>query len=168
MKIGTLIAGLIITTAMSFGQTSQDQSTPVQAAGDQSGSANLKGIETPSPLTISHSLSFGMASGMGSGSLQSQSFYSTMLQYKFAAPVTLNLNFSLPLYSSFSPYQNLSAQNFQSMNYFKTIPFDVGLSWKPSDRLLFNFAVVNYPGAGNGCGMNGLGLMPWDSWGAHR
>jgi hypothetical protein len=183
MKGGSFIMGLFVFSAAAFGQSAQNQNAPDSGAGNQSsqnqtapdqsapyqsGSTSLKGVETPSPLTIHHSLSFGMASGLGSSSLQSQSFYSTMMQYKFAAPVTLNLNFSLPIYSSFSPYQNLSAQNFQSMNYFKNVPFDVSLAWKPSDRLLFNFAIINYPGPNMGYGMFNSGLMPWDSWAGRR
>jgi hypothetical protein len=88
---------------------------------------------------------FGMLSGGGSSSIQSQSFYSTMLQYRFAAPVTLNLNFGLPIHSTFSPYQNLTGENMQSLNYFKNIPFDVSLTWQPSERFFFNFSIVNYP-----------------------
>jgi|GEM_PF-796790 hypothetical protein len=188
MKGSHFITGLLVFSVAAFGQSAQDQNTQNQSPQNQgsqnqiaqdqssqdqgvpyqSGSTNLKGVETPSPLTVRHSLSFGMASGLGSSSLQSQSFYSTMLQYQFAAPVTLNLNFSLPIYSSFSPYQNLSAQNIQSTNYFKNIPFDVSLAWKPSDRLLFNFAIINYPGANMGYGMYNANLMPWSSWAGPR
>ena len=125
-----------------------------------SDSAKGKGLIDPSRLSVSHSMSFGMLGGGGASSLQSQSFYSTMLQYRFTAPVTLNLNFSLPIHSSFSPYQNLTAQNMQSLNYFKNIPFDVSLSWKPSDKFQFNFSVVNYPSY-YGYGMSDYGLMPW-------
>ncbi len=167
MRGRIFIVGLFVFSAAAFGQSAQDQTPQVQSTQDQSGSSNLKGVETPSPLTIHHSLSFGMASGLGSGSLQSQSFYSTMMQYQFAAPVTLNLNFSLPIYSSFSPYSNLSAQNVQSMSYFKNIPFDVSLAWKPSDRFQFNFSVINYP-AGIGYGLYNSTLMPWYSWTGRR
>jgi hypothetical protein len=148
---------LLIFASIACGQAAQDQGAPSQSA-----STSLQGVATPSPLSISHSLSFGMASGMGSSSLQSESFYSTMMQYKFSGPVTLNLNFSLPIYSSFSPYQNLSAQNLQSMNYLKNIPFDVSLAWKPSDHLQFNLMVIN-PAAGNslGYGLYNPAFMPW-------
>ena len=71
-----------------------------------------------------------------------------MMQYQFAAPVTLNLNFSLPIIFLLLPYQNLLSQNLQSMNYFKNIPFDISLARKSSsDRLQFNLSVINYPGA---------------------
>jgi hypothetical protein len=111
----------------------------------QSDSSKLLGLIDRSRLSVSHSMSFGMMSGSGSSNLQSQSFYSTMMQYRFAAPVTLNLNFSLPIHSTFSPYQNLTGENMQSLNYFKNIPFDVSFTWKPSDRFFFNFSIVNYP-----------------------
>ncbi len=153
MKNGLFIVTLLFTVSLVFAQskTAYDQT---------SDSTKDKGLIDPSRLTVSHSMSFGMLSGGGYSSLQSQSFYSTMLQYRFAAPVTLNLNFSLPIHSSFSPYQNLTAQNMQSLNYFKNIPFDVSLSWKPSDRFQFNFSIVNYPSY-YGYGMYDYGFMPW-------
>jgi hypothetical protein len=157
MKAIEFVFGLMV-----FCTTAICQTAPNQGSASESASSTLQGAATPSPLTIQHSLSFGMASGFGSSSLQSQSFYSTLMQYKFSAPVTLNLNFGLPIYSSFSPYQNLSAQNLQSMNYFKNIPFEASLAWKPSDRLQFNFMVVNAPASSNlGYGVFGPGLMPW-------
>ncbi|MBN2188331.1 MAG: hypothetical protein JW699_02665 [Chitinispirillaceae bacterium] len=125
-------------------------------AGD---SSKLFGFIDPARLSVSHSMSFGMLSG-GSSSIQSQSFYSTMLQYRFAAPVTLNLNFGLPIHSTFSPHQNLTGENMQSLNYFKNIPFDVSFTWKPSERFFFNLSVVNYPSYyGHGYGMFDRGLM---------
>ena len=105
-----------------------------------------------------------MGTGFGSG-LQSQSFYNTMMQYRFSAPVTLNLNFGLPIYSSFSPYQNPSAKNIQSLDYFKSMPFDIGLNWKPSENLNFNISIINRPYSGYGSygsyGMNNFGMFPW-------
>jgi len=137
--------------------------TPTNESSDGS---SLKAVTTPSPLTVQHSLSFGMGTGFGSSGLQSQSFYNTMMQYKFSAPVTLNLNFGLPLYSSFSPYQNPSAKNIQSLDYFKNMPFDIGLNWKPSDNMNFNISIINRPYSGygsyGGYGMNsGYGMFPW-------
>ncbi len=151
-----LVISLIFSATL-FGQAALDQGAPSQSA-----STTLQGVQIPSPLSVSHSLSFGMASGLGSSSLGSESFYSTALQYKFSGPVTLNLNFSLPIYSSFSPYQNLTAQNLQSMNYLKNIPFDVSLAWKPSDHLQFNLMVIN-PAAGSslGYGLYNPAFMPW-------
>jgi hypothetical protein len=157
MKAIHLALGALVFSWTAFGQVAQDQAGP-----NQSASPSLQGVQAPSPLTINHSLSFGMASGLGSSSLQSESFYSTMMQYQFAAPVTLKLNFSLPIYSSFSPYQNLSAQNLQSMNYLKNIPFDVSLAWKPTDHLQFNLMVINPAGANSlGYGMYNPAFMPW-------
>ena len=160
MKPLLTLSALLIAVSLVAGQTA---ATP-----DQTPGVKGLGLTEPSPLSVHHSLSFGMSSGGGSSSLQSQSFYSTMLQYRFSAPVTLNLNFSLPLYSSYSPYQNLSTKNMQSLDYFKSVPFDVSLNWKPSDRFQFNFAVVNYPTYGYGYGMNNFSAMPWMDWSARR
>jgi hypothetical protein len=156
IKTVSFILGLVLSVSPVFSQTKADYD---QGSSD---SSKTKGLLDPSHFSVSHSMNFGMLSGGGYSSVQSQSFYSTMLQYRFAAPVTLNLNFSLPIYSTFSPYQNLTTQNMQSLNYFKNIPFDMALSWKPSDRFQFNLSVVNYPAAyGYGMGMYGANLMPW-------
>lgn len=140
-KTAFFFFSMVIFCAPAMSQTKTDYSS----AGDSTKSSRLLGLFDPSRLSVSHSMSFGMLSGSASSSIQSQSFYSTMLQYRFAAPVTINLNFSLPIHSTFSPYQNLTTQNMQSLNYFKNIPFDVSLSWKPSDRFFFNLSIVNYP-----------------------
>jgi hypothetical protein len=155
MRTMFFILGLALSVSPVFSQTKADYN-------QVSDSSKKSGLFDPSRLSVSHSMSFGMLSG-ASSSIQSQSFYSTMLQYRFAAPVTLNLNFSLPIHSTFSPYQNLTGQNMQSLNYFKNIPFDVSFSWKPSERFLLNFSVVNYPSySGCGYGMYDGGLlMPW-------
>jgi len=97
-----------------------------------------------SKLLVSHSLTFGMGSSFGS-SLQSQSMYNTMLAYQFALPVTVTLNFGLPIYSSFSPSQNLTASNLTSAEYFKNMPIDLSLSWKPLNNLFFQLNVVRNP-----------------------
>lgn len=155
MKASLFFLCMTLSASLVFSQT--------KAAYDQnSDSSQSKGLFDPSRLTVSHSMSFGMLSGGGYSSVQSQSFYSTMLQYRLAAPVTLNLNFSLPIHSTFSPYQNLTTQNMQSLNYFRNIPFDMSLSWKPSERFQFNLSVVNYPAySGYGYGMYDYGFMPW-------
>jgi len=148
--LAVLCAPVVSQTTADYGATKSD-------------SSKLFGLLDPARLSVSHSMSLGMMSG-GSSSIQSQSFYSTMLQYRFAAPVTLNLNFSLPIHSTFSPYQNLSGENMQSLNYFKNIPFDVSFTWKPSERFFFNFSVVNYPRYyGYGYNMFDAGLMPRSS-----
>jgi hypothetical protein len=160
MRTVIVLSCIMLAATISFGQTQDayDQ--------DEGSVKGIKGLLDPSRLTISHAMSFGMASGGGSSNLQSQSFYSTMMQYKFTAPVTLNLNFAMPIHSSYSQYQNLNSQNLQSFDYFRNMPFDVSLSWKPSDRFQFNFSVVNYPdtyGNGYGYGMYDYGFMPWRS-----
>lgn len=162
MKAAWIVTGVLAAVSLVAAQDTANAAADVAPAASKPGVKNIS-LTDAGPLSVQHSLSFGMASGFGSSSLQSQSFYSTMLQYRFSAPVTLNLNFSLPIYSSFSPYQNLSAQNMQSLNYFKNIPFDVGLKWQPSDRLQFNFSIINCPAA---YGYGGYGLynstaMPW-------
>jgi hypothetical protein len=138
MNPAIVFFGALLSASCLFAQTKES----FDNSGD---TAANKGILDKSRLTVSHAMNFGMLSGGGYSSLQSQSLYSTMMQYKFTAPVTLNLNFGLPIFSSFSPYQNLTTQNLQSLNYFKSIPFDVSLCWKPSDRMQFNISVVNYP-----------------------
>jgi hypothetical protein len=87
-------------------------------------------------------MSFGMAGGDKTSGVKSQSLYSTMMQYKFQAPVTLNLNFSLPIHSTFSSAQNLTSQNIESTEYFNTIPFDVSLQWKPAENFMMKFSLV--------------------------
>jgi len=96
----------------------------------------------PSKFSVNHSMSFGMASGTNWGGIKSQSLYSTMMQYKFSEPVTLNLNFSLPIYSSFSSAQNLTGNNLESMEYFQNVPFDVSLTWKVRKNMLMQFSVI--------------------------
>jgi hypothetical protein len=102
------------------------------------------GLLDPSRFSINHSLSMGMASASGS-SLQSQGLYSTLLTYKFSQPLTLNLNFGFPLFSTFSTSQNLSAQNLKSADYFKNMPIEASLSWKPADNLFFQLSFVRAP-----------------------
>jgi hypothetical protein len=143
MKFFIIALGLALSSSLLYAQSKDDFNTSTG-----SDTATHKGIFDKSKLTVSHMMSFGALSGGGYSSLQSQSFYSTMMQYKFTAPVTLNLNFSLPIYSTMSPYQNLTSQNVQSLNYFKSVPFDVSLTWRPTQNMMINFSVVNYPGYG--------------------
>jgi hypothetical protein len=95
-------------------------------------------------LSIHHSLNFGMGTSNGS-SMQSQGIYSTLLSYQFSKPVTLNLNFGFPLFSSFSQYGNLNQQNISSLDYFKNMPVDVALSWKPASNLMLQLNIVRNP-----------------------
>jgi hypothetical protein len=113
---------------------------------DESSASTSKGLLDPSRLTIHHSLSFGMAStSTDINSVKSQSLYTTMLQYKFAAPVTMNLNLGFPIYSTFSPYQNLNQTNLSSAQYFKNMPLDFALTWKPSNNFMMQLNVVRDP-----------------------
>lgn len=95
----------------------------------------------PSRLSVHNSISFGASSTGGKSSLQSQSLYTTMMQYQFAAPVTLNLNFSLPLHSTYSSMSNLSSSNLQSMEYFKSIPVEMSVSWQPTKNTSVHFSL---------------------------
>ncbi len=97
-----------------------------------------KGLLDPSHFSMHNSVSLGMASS-GSSGLKSQSLYSTMLQYKFHAPVTVNLNFGLPIHSTISSAQNLNVNNLQSMEYFKNMPISASFSWQPTEKMLFQF-----------------------------
>ena len=114
-----------------------------QTADSYEGSSeDLKsGLLDPSRFTVNRSVSFGMSSASNS-SIKSQSLYSTMIQYEFAKPVTLNLNFGLPIHSTYNQMQNLNADNIRSADYFKNIPFDVSLTWQPKDNLLMRFSVI--------------------------
>jgi len=126
-------------TAAAIAQTADAYKT------DRADSNTIKGLLDPSRFSIHHALSFGMASGSNEKSVKSQSVYTSMLQYKFAEPLMLNLNFSMPLYSSFNSAQNLTSQNISSMAYFQNMPFDVSLTWKPTNNLSMHFSVLRDP-----------------------
>jgi hypothetical protein len=134
MMWGKTICVLFFAAACVFSQTkdSYNQETP------------KGGLLDPSRIKINHSLSFGMGAAQGM-SMQSQGMYSTLLTYQFSRPVTLHLNFGLPLFSTFSPYGNLNQQNISSMAYFKNMPIDVSLSWKPAENLFLQLNVVRNP-----------------------
>jgi hypothetical protein len=109
------------------------------------GPDSLKGgFLDPSRFSVHNSVSFGMASGSGA-SLQSQGLYSTMLTYKFSQPITLNLNFGLPLFSTFAAGQNLTAQNLSSAEYFRNMPIDLTLAWKATDNMSFMLNIEHAP-----------------------
>jgi hypothetical protein len=128
---------VLCAAVLAFGQNAQSY----KSTGD-----SLKGgLLDPSRFSINHSLSMGMSSATGS-SLQSQGLYSTMLTYKFSQPLTLNLNFGFPLFSTFSPGQNLSAQNIKSADYFKNMPLEASLSWKPTDNMFLQLSFIRAPG----------------------
>lgn len=119
------------------------------------------GLFDPSRLTIRNSLSFGaMSNSLSNASgLQSQSLYTTMMRYQFTAPVTLNLNFGLPIHSSFAQAQNLSTDNLRSMDYFKSMPFQMSLDWQPTENTSVRFSIIKAPA--NGYFMNSA-YADWD------
>jgi hypothetical protein len=127
----------ILCAGCAFAQT-KDSYNSTDSAGQKGGLIDL------SRFSVHHSLNFGMGTSIGSP-LQSQSVYNTMLTYQFSQPVTLNLNFGLPIYSTFSTAQNLTEKNITSLEYFKSMPIDVSLSWKPSNNLFFQINVVRNP-----------------------
>lgn len=96
-----------------------------------------KSLLDPSRFTFHHMVSFGMSSSSQSSGLKSQGLYTTMMTYQISRPLTLDLNFSLPLFSSYNSSQNLNMQNLQSLDYFKNMPWDATLTWQPRE----NFAV---------------------------
>jgi hypothetical protein len=102
------------------------------------------GFLDPSRFSVHNAVSFGMASGSGT-SLQSQGLYSTMLTYKFFQPITLNLKFGLPLFSTFAAGQNLNAQNLSSAQYFRNMPIDLTLAWKATDNMSFMLNIEHAP-----------------------
>ncbi|MDD5676168.1 MAG: hypothetical protein PHC61_18495 [Chitinivibrionales bacterium] len=113
---------------------------------DQAAGAVNAGLLDPSRFSIHNSLSFGMASSSGS-SLKSQSIYGTMMQYKFVQPVTLNLNFGLPIFSTANSAANLNGANLSSAQYFSAMPLEASLLWQPKDNLLFRFSFARQPNA---------------------
>lgn len=137
MKKWEIIIGIVLIGLSSL--FSQDKNAYNTTEGESNG------LLDPSRLKINHSLTFGAISGGNISGLQSQSLYTTMLRYQFAAPVTLNLNFSLPIHSTFSHTQNFTSNNLQSLEYFKSIPFEVGLSWQPTKNTLIEFNIIKYP-----------------------
>ena len=96
----------------------------------------------PSCLTVHHSISMGMSTSGGSD-IKSQSLYSTMLQYQVSKPVTLQLNFGLPIYSSFSKFANFDKENLVTGNYLRSMPIEAAVIWQPQENMLFRFSVVN-------------------------
>jgi len=139
MKIMVLVTAVIV-AVVAVNASAQDA-----AAYDQK-SVSTTGLLDPSRFSVHNSVSFGAASFGGSSSLKSQSLYSTMMQYKFVPPVTLNLNFALPIYSSFNSAANLNGTNISSAQYFSTMPFEASLAWQPKDNLLLRLSFIRQPG----------------------
>jgi hypothetical protein len=100
--------------------------------------SSKSGIFDRSHFSMHNSVSFGMASFSGNKSnLQSQSLYSTSLQYQFE-PVTIRLNFGLPIHSTISSAQNLNRDNIESLEYFKNMPLSATLTWQPMENMFIH------------------------------
>jgi hypothetical protein len=152
-KKAVFFSAIIIFAVQCFAQSAADYSS----SGSDSSKGGLIDLKR---LTVHNSISYGMAS-FGNGSpLQSQGLYTTMMTYRFSQPVTLNLNFGFPLMSTFSQAQNLNAQNIQSLEYFKSMPIDMSLTWQPKPNLLFNLSIVRNSGYGYGYGYTRDPFMP--------
>ena len=149
---------IIVILALAAGGFSQ--STDAFSTGDEKKSTSFL---DPSRFSIHHSVSFGAMSSSGVKGLQSQSLYTTMMQYQFAAPVTLNLNFGLPIHSTVTSAQNLNTSNLQSLDYFRSMPLEMSLTWQPTRNTLLQFNIVKAPA--NGCFYNNLWYDGWDSYG---
>lgn len=93
-------------------------------------------------LEVNHSLAFGMSSSSNSDKLMSQSLYTTMLKYQFSRPVTVKLNFGLPIHNTYDPLSSLNSENIKSADYFKNMPFDASITWQPNERMLFHISVM--------------------------
>ena len=119
------------------------------------------GLFDPSRLSVRNSISFGAMSNSGVSGLKSQSLYTTMMQYQFVAPVTLNLNFSLPIHSTFAPMHNLTASNLQTLDYFKSMPFEVSLDWQPFKNTFLRFT-ISKSAWGNQMHYNDMFYQPWE------
>ncbi len=100
----------------------------------------------PSRFSINHAVSFGMSASQGQ-SVASQSVYSTMMEYRFSKPLTLNLNFDMPIHSSYGSSftetgnSGISAMQQSPSEYLSSMPFDVSLTWQPRDNLFMHFSV---------------------------
>jgi hypothetical protein len=105
------------------------------------------GLLDPSRLKVSHAMSF-MAGGSRFADVKSQSVYSTMLQYKFNAPVVMSLNFNMPIHSTFNPYNNLTTDNLSSLDYFRNMPIDASIAWMPTQNMMFRVSLIKQPDAG--------------------
>jgi len=107
-----------------------------------SGSEGKKGLLDPSRFSVQNSVSFGMTStGLSKSDLKSQSLYSTMFQYRFHAPVTVNLNFGLPIHSTVSSTHNLNLNNIESLDYFKSMPISGSITWQPRENFMIRLNV---------------------------
>lgn len=138
MKVNGLLVSvsLLCLIGAGMGQTRD----AYEDSGEETGEG--QSLLDPSRLSVNHSVSFGMSSSSAQAGLKSQSLYSTMLTYRFSTPVTLNLNFELPIHSTYSSGQNLNQENLQSLEYFRNMPLSAALTWQPRENLLLRFCVI--------------------------
>ena len=129
-----IVCCIIVSLSLAHGQTAD----AYEKKDDEKGA----GLLDPSRFSMRHAAAFGMSSGSGSNGLQSQSLYMTMLQYQFSKPVTLNLNFGLPIHSTYNDAQNLTRDNIESAEYLKNMPFSASMTWQPSDNFTMRLTVA--------------------------
>lgn len=128
---------ILVTTATVFSQTA--------AAYDDGDSDKKLKLFDKERLNVNHSLSFGMSSSDATNGLMSQSLYTTMLKYQFSKPVTVKLNFGLPIHNTFDSQTSLNSENIKSADYFRNIPFDASITWQPTERLQMHISVMRDP-----------------------
>jgi hypothetical protein len=138
-----VLAAAISVFAQSEGAYDPRGRSGLPAGGGDDGTAPV-GLLDPSRLTVNHAVSF-MAGGSRASDIRSQSLYSTMMHYKFNAPLVLSLNFDMPIHSTFNRYNNFTGDNLASMDYFRNMPIDASLTWMPSDRFMMRFSVIRMP-----------------------
>jgi hypothetical protein len=140
MRRMTLIFGsLLLVAGLSTAQTVD--------AYEDGASEDLVGLLDPSRFTLNHAVSFGMSSSSAGNGLKHQSLYTTMLQYQFSEPITVNVNFSLPIHSTYNSAHNFSSENMESAEYLRNIPFDASLTWQPSNNFMMRLSVLRNTGA---------------------
>lgn len=148
-----VLCSMLLLSGMSYAQT-------VEAYGeDEKDGKKGFSLLDPSRFSINHSVSFGMASSSQYSGLQSQSLYTTMMSYKFSNPVTLDLNFSLPIHSTLNSEHNINKENIESLDYFKNMPLDATLTWQPSEKFAMQLSVYRNTGVYN----NHYGRSPFYS-----
>ena len=143
MKRLISIAALLLTV---FAVSAMAQTEDAYAETDEEKSTK-GGLLDPSKFSIRHAATFGMSSSSNTSGLQSQSLYMTMLQYQFSKPVTVNLNFGLPIHSTYNEANNLTQRNLESAEYFRNMPFNASITWQPTNNFLMRLTVArdSYP-----------------------
>ncbi|MCL2220291.1 MAG: hypothetical protein FWC23_09190 [Chitinispirillia bacterium] len=143
--IKRIAVALVLTAAVSLFAQSEGAydigSSGSSPAGD--GPA-YSGLLDPARFQVNHSMSF-MAGGTRVADVKSQSVYSTMMHYRFNAPVVLSLNFDMPIHSTFNRYGNFTSDNLQSLDYFRNMPIDASITWMPSDNFMLRVSVIKQP-----------------------